>query len=184
MNFVKHIYILFLLFARCNFIVADNPSKAQVKAIMEYVENDFSVYCVVKVFDISKQKEYQIATTTDLLYHYFYNKDDIKKKESRYFGEIKSVLKGKSIQVKDSVVFYNTFNDYIIDKTDYMEFKQKDLKETLKEYFDSNYIVSKTRNKKKFNAVVKILYERNVLIFQEDISGLYRINPAPLHCVP
>lgn len=150
----------------------DCPSKKIRDTIIRNVKDDMPVLCIIKVFDKSRKKQIEIAVNTDYLSIY-YNHKGIKSNR-KYYRKVESLLDGKKLIINDSIDFDNNFRRFVIDDKDYIQMNEVNLNILINEYFTNDSTISKNYDKKKFNSLVKILYNNDFLIYQEDLTGLYK----------
>lgn len=168
-----------LIYMCLGFTVIEKPNKSFVNLIMKSIKNGEPVLCVINVFEESNNKLYEVSISSELLYFYF-KEQQPEKENYLFYKEIKEAINCHKITVKNSIIFKKHFEEYVIDPIDYNEIVKNDFATIIKDNFTKSYFVNKERNKKRFNAVVKLLFEKKILVYQDDFSGLFCVSQTPL----
>ena len=178
---MKYIFLLCFVYLSSNAQTFNKVRHKNIKIMNIRLDSYVSFYSVVKINDITRNKDFLVSIPTQYLGFYYHdivncNTDE----QSKYLKYMKNLLKGKPIMVNDSNEFNNRFREYIVEKNIYLEIKKKPFDSIIIEYFDNDFKEKVTLDKRKHNAVVKILYDQNIGICQDDYTGNYYIDKTPL----
>ena len=91
---------------------------------------------------------------------------------------MKSIIKGRTILVKHDIVFQHRFKEYVINDSVYFKTNQQTIESIIHEFFNNDYKLKPNINDIKFNSVVKVLYDKNIGIDQEDFTGEFYIDKS------
>ncbi len=156
---------------------------AQDSAFVNFITNvylyvELEGVLVVKIKDIESNKTIEYAMPNWVFYEIF-KQNTLNPSNDKYLTMLNSLLLNHteyavtSIHEKDLM---KKLKRYEISNSCYNKLKDVDIESIKSKYFDKNGNIIKKRNKKKLNAVIKILFEHNIFVYIGCIDGGYSIN--------
>jgi hypothetical protein len=175
MNFIN--CIILILGASCGLYsqTFKKVGHKQLNNTLQVVKYDFNQYVIINIYNNSEGKKYLASVTTDNIKSYYIDFIDNSLNKPKYLKFIKNLLNGSPIIVKYDAVFRARFGEYLINDSIYTKLSKLPIDTMLKEYADKKFMLNTDIKPENLNALIKILYDKNISVVQDDFSGEFYI---------
>lgn len=179
MNFNKYLLIIFFYLYSNNYVLSQQINKDFLNLILSHAKDDFSTYIIINIEDELKQKQEVAVSTSFIKLYYFNDYLSSKKNKKKYLNYLKSLIKKQVSIIENSKKIEIVFKKNLIDNNLFLEIQKQELKDVLKKYFNSDYTINNIFSKETQNTVIKLIYNNQILFYQEELSGIYYLYAKP-----
>ena len=166
-------YLLFFL----NSSAQSNLDKSFVKKLIDDSKNEANDILIIDMKCANTNEQFEIAIS-DFRLQQYYNRHHSNSKQRKYFKFLKKAVLKKEVLLVDSLECFELKSEIIFKET-LKKFENLSTDELLNKYCDINNFLIGNYKDGTLLAIVKILFNNEIIVYIDDISGDYRVARPP-----